>query len=108
MSGIRSISGWRCWGLRATAPGSVVVAPLTAAPDLDGWAITERLLADLAPLASRVWLVADDVHELGPDINTHMIEFLRWPVPPDGGLVAGEPGQARRVRLPLARWFRPV
>ena len=41
--------------------------PLTAAPDLDGWAIAERLLADLAPLADRVWLVVDDVHELGPE-----------------------------------------
>ena len=38
---------------------------LTAAPDLDGWAIVERLLKDLAPLDDRVWLVIDDVHELG-------------------------------------------
>src|SRR5215469_15640507 len=52
--------------LRGTAPGSRLVAPLAVAPDLDGWAITERLLADLAPLAGRVWLVVDDVHELGP------------------------------------------
>ena len=40
--------------LRATGPGSVLVRPLTAAPDLDGGAIAERLLADLAPLADRV------------------------------------------------------
>ena len=53
--------------LRQTAPGSVLVQPLTAAPDLDGGAIAERLLADLAPLDDRVWLVVDDVHELGPD-----------------------------------------
>ena len=53
--------------LRQTAAGSALVRELTAAPDLDGWAITERLLADLAPLADRVWLVIDDVHELGPD-----------------------------------------
>jgi LuxR family transcriptional regulator, maltose regulon positive regulatory protein len=53
--------------LRQSPPGLVLVRPLTAAPDLDGWAITERLLADLAPLADRVWLVIDDVHELGPD-----------------------------------------
>jgi ATP/maltotriose-dependent transcriptional regulator MalT len=33
--------------LRQTAPGSLLVQPLTAAPDLDGWAITERLLTDL-------------------------------------------------------------
>jgi LuxR family transcriptional regulator, maltose regulon positive regulatory protein len=53
--------------LRQTAPGSVLVQAVTAAPDLDGWAITERLLTDLAPLDDRVWLVIDDVHELGPD-----------------------------------------
>jgi len=53
--------------LRATAAGSALVRELTAAPDLDGWVITERLLADLAPLDDRVWLVVDDVHELGPD-----------------------------------------
>ena len=53
--------------LRRTAPGSALVRALTAAPDLDGWAITERLLNDLAPLDDRIWLVIDDVHELGPD-----------------------------------------
>jgi len=52
--------------LRQTAPGAVLVRPLTAAPDLDGWAIAERLLTDLSPLAERVWLAIDDVHELGP------------------------------------------
>src|SRR5271170_2434148 len=36
--------------LRQTAPGSGLVRPLTAAPDLDGWAIMERLLTDLAKL----------------------------------------------------------
>ena len=29
--------------------------------------ITERLLADLAPLDDRLWLVVDDVHELGAE-----------------------------------------
>jgi LuxR family maltose regulon positive regulatory protein len=29
-----------------------------------GWAIVERLLADLMRLAERVWLIIDDVHEL--------------------------------------------
>ena len=33
--------------LRQTGPGSVLVQPLTAAPDLDGWVIAERLLKDL-------------------------------------------------------------
>jgi len=53
--------------LRQTAAGSALVRDLTAAPDLDGWVITERLLADLAPLDDPLWLVVDDVHELGPD-----------------------------------------
>ena len=53
--------------LRQTGPGSVLVRPVTAAPDLDGGAIVERLLADLARLEDRVWLVVDDVHELGPE-----------------------------------------
>jgi LuxR family maltose regulon positive regulatory protein len=35
--------------LRQTVPGSALVRGVTAAPDLDGWVITERLLADLAP-----------------------------------------------------------
>jgi LuxR family maltose regulon positive regulatory protein len=51
--------------LRQTSAGSTLVRPVTAAPDLDGWAIVERLLKDLAPLAEPVWLVLDDVHELG-------------------------------------------
>ena len=38
--------------LRQTAPGSAVVRPLTAAPELDGWAVVERLLKDLAQLAA--------------------------------------------------------
>jgi LuxR family maltose regulon positive regulatory protein len=54
-------------GLRQTGAGSALVQPLTAAPDLDGWAIVERLLKDLAPLNYRVWLVIDDVHELDPE-----------------------------------------
>ena len=39
--------------LRRTGPGAALVQPLTAAPDLDGWAVTERLLADSAPLQDR-------------------------------------------------------
>jgi LuxR family maltose regulon positive regulatory protein len=53
--------------LRRTAPGAMLVGQLTAAPDVDGWAVVERLLADLAPLDGRLWLVVDDVHELGQD-----------------------------------------
>jgi LuxR family transcriptional regulator, maltose regulon positive regulatory protein len=38
--------------LRQTDLGSVLVRAVMAAPDLDGWAIVERLLKDLAPLAA--------------------------------------------------------
>src|SRR6266571_2134110 len=62
--------------LSQTAPGSAVVRPLTAAPELDGWAITERLLKDLTRLGDRVWLVVDDVHELGPAEAGRHLELL--------------------------------
>ena len=67
--------------LRRTTPGSALVAPLTAAPDLDGSAITERLLTDLAPLADRMWLVVDDVHELGGEV-LRQLELLVMRAPP--------------------------
>jgi LuxR family transcriptional regulator, maltose regulon positive regulatory protein len=67
--------------LRRTVPGSALVQALTAAPELDGWAVVERLLADLAPLADRVWLVIDDVHELGPDA-LRQLELLVMRAPP--------------------------
>jgi LuxR family transcriptional regulator, maltose regulon positive regulatory protein len=67
--------------LRQTGPGSVLVQPLTAAPDLDGWAIAERLLKDLAPLDDRVWLVIDDVHELGGDQVLRQLELLLMRAP---------------------------
>jgi len=62
--------------LRATSTGSVLVRALTAAPDLDGWAIVERLLADLAPLRQRLWLVIDDLHELRSDQARRQLELL--------------------------------
>jgi LuxR family maltose regulon positive regulatory protein len=62
--------------LRATAAGSALVRPLTAAPDLDGWAIVERLLKDLARLEDRVWLVIDDVHELASAEALRQLELL--------------------------------
>jgi LuxR family maltose regulon positive regulatory protein len=62
--------------LRRTFAGSGLVQPVTAAPDLDGWAIVERLLKDLAPLEDRVWLVIDDVHELGSDEARRQLELL--------------------------------
>jgi LuxR family transcriptional regulator, maltose regulon positive regulatory protein len=68
--------------LRETRPGSTTVKPLSAAPDLDGWAIVERLLADLATLDDRVWLVVDDVHELGPEALRQLeLLIMRAPSP---------------------------
>jgi LuxR family transcriptional regulator, maltose regulon positive regulatory protein len=67
--------------LRGTAPGSALVRALTAAPDLDGWAIIERLLMDLAPLRDRVWLVIDDVHELGSAEARRQLELLLMRAP---------------------------
>jgi len=62
--------------LRQTVLGSALVRELTAAPDLDGWAIVERLLTDLAPLEERLWLVIDDLHELGSDLARRQLELL--------------------------------
>jgi LuxR family maltose regulon positive regulatory protein len=68
--------------LRGTAPGSVLVQGLTATPDLDGWAVVERLLTDLAPLRDPLWLVVDDLHELGPDV-LRQLELLVLRAPPE-------------------------
>jgi LuxR family maltose regulon positive regulatory protein len=62
--------------LRATAAGSALVRPLTAAPDMDGWAVVERLLEDLGGLEDRLWLVIDDVHELRPAETLSQLELL--------------------------------
>jgi LuxR family transcriptional regulator, maltose regulon positive regulatory protein len=67
--------------LRRTVAGSALVQPLTIAPDLDGWVITERLLTDLAPLEDRLWLVIDDLHELGPEA-LRQLELLIMRAPP--------------------------
>jgi len=62
--------------LRQTPSGLALIRPLTAAPDLDGWAIAERLLADLAPLQDRTYLVIDDVQELDPVQAQRQLELL--------------------------------
>jgi LuxR family transcriptional regulator, maltose regulon positive regulatory protein len=69
--------------LRQTAPGSGLVRELTAAPDLGGWAIVERLLKDLAALEDRLWLVVDDVHELGSAEALRQLELLLMRAPPE-------------------------
>jgi LuxR family maltose regulon positive regulatory protein len=66
--------------LRQKVPRSVPVRELTATPDLDGWAIVERLLKDLAPLGDQVWLMVDDVHELSAEV-LRQLELLLMRAP---------------------------
>jgi LuxR family transcriptional regulator, maltose regulon positive regulatory protein len=68
--------------LRSTAVGSRQMRELTPSPDLDDWAIVERLLADLAPLEDRLWLVIDDVHELRSEEARKQLELLVLRAPP--------------------------
>jgi LuxR family transcriptional regulator, maltose regulon positive regulatory protein len=74
-----SVSG----ALRDTTAGSKLVRPLTAAPDLGGWAVVERLLTDLGGLEDRVWLVVDDVHELRSSEALSQLELLIMRGPPE-------------------------
>jgi LuxR family maltose regulon positive regulatory protein len=67
--------------LRETVPGSRLVQSVTAAPDLDGWMVVERLLGDLGGLEDRVWLVIDDVHELSSDEALRQLELLMMRAP---------------------------
>ncbi len=62
--------------LRGTAAGSALVRPLTTAPGLNGWAVVERLLTDLAPLEDRLWLVIDDAHLLDAGEVLPQLELL--------------------------------
>src|SRR3984885_9499314 len=82
--------------LRGTAAASALVRPLTPAPDLDGWAIVERLLKDLMQLADRVWLVIDDVHELTSDEALRQLELFLLRAPQELRFVL-----APRHELPL-------
>ena len=68
--------------LRETTAGSTLVRPLTAAPDLDGGAVVERLLTDLESLPERIWLVIDDVHELRSAEVLRQLELLLMRAPP--------------------------
>jgi LuxR family maltose regulon positive regulatory protein len=73
--------------LRGTTAAAQLVRPLSPAPDLDGWQILERLLKNLAPLADRVWLVIDDLHELKSPQTLELLELL----------ILRAPGQLRFV-----------
>jgi LuxR family transcriptional regulator, maltose regulon positive regulatory protein len=67
--------------LRGTMVGSPLVRELTAAPDLDGWSIVERLLKDLQLLEQPVWVVIDDLHELDSDAALRQLELLLMRAP---------------------------
>jgi LuxR family transcriptional regulator, maltose regulon positive regulatory protein len=86
--------------LRQTAPGSALIRELTAAPDLDGWTVVERLLKDLAPLADRLWLVLDDLHELSSAEALRQLELLVMRAPEELRLVLAT---RHDVRLGLHR-----
>ena len=69
--------------LRGTAAGSALVRPVTGAPGLDGWAVVEGLLTDLAAMDDRIWLVIDDVHELRSADVLRQLELLMLRTPPE-------------------------
>jgi len=89
--------------LRDTIAGSKLVRPLTGAPDLDGWAVVERLLEDLEPLEDSLWLVIDDVHELRSAEALAQLELLVMRAPAELRFVLVTRGDVRlrlhRLRL---------
>ncbi|MGH2836227.1 MAG: AAA family ATPase, partial [Solirubrobacteraceae bacterium] len=86
--------------LRGTAIGSPLVRELTGAPDLDGWSIVERLLEDLQSLSQPVWLVIDDLQELGSDAALRQLELLLMRAPEELRFVLAT---RRELRLGLHR-----
>src|SRR3984957_16639818 len=68
--------------LQQTAAGSTVVRSLTAAPDLDGWAVVERLLTDLESLPDRAGRALDDALDLHSADPLSQLELLLMPAPP--------------------------
>jgi LuxR family transcriptional regulator, maltose regulon positive regulatory protein len=73
--------GQRFWlsvldALRGTTVGSTLVRALSAAPDLDCWAVVEGLLEDLDNLREPAWLVIDDLHELESSEALRQLELL--------------------------------
>ncbi len=89
--------------LRDTIPGSKLVRPLTGAPDLDGWAVIERLLEDLEPVEDPLWLVIDDLHELRSAEALAQLELLMMRAPVELRFVFVTRGDVRlglhRMRL---------
>jgi len=62
--------------LRGTRPGAAIVGPLTSAPDVDCWAVVERLLKDLGALEEQLWLVVDDLQELRSEDALRQFELF--------------------------------
>jgi LuxR family maltose regulon positive regulatory protein len=89
--------------LRDTIPGSKLVRPLTGAPELDGWAVLERLLEDLGGLRDPLWLVIDDVYELRSAEALAQLELLLIRAPAELRFVLLTRGDVRlhlhRLRL---------
>jgi LuxR family transcriptional regulator, maltose regulon positive regulatory protein len=75
--------------LRRTRVGSQQVREMTAAPQLDGRGMVERLVNDLSALGEPLWLVIDDLHELDTE---HVIPQLAQ-------FVLNTPGQLRFIFL---------
>ena len=69
--------------LRGTDAGSTLMRGYTAAPVLDGEAIVERVLEDLASLEVPLWLVIDDLHELRSTHAQRQLELLLMRAPTD-------------------------
>lgn len=67
--------------LRGTEAGSVLVRPLTASPDLDGWTVVEQLLSTFDVLRDRVWLIIDDLHELDGTEALRQLQLLMMRAP---------------------------
>lgn len=67
--------------LRDTCAASALVRGLSAAPELDGWAIVDRLLEDLDSLDGTLWLVIDDLHELRSADARRQLERLLMRAP---------------------------
>jgi LuxR family maltose regulon positive regulatory protein len=105
-----SVQGWggdhqRFWSsvadaLRGTTAGGTLVRAVTGPPDPDGWAVVERLLADLRSLPERIWLVIDDIDELSASEALRQLELLVTRGPAELRVVFAT---RREVRLGLHR-----
>ena len=68
--------------LRATEPGARHVHALTVAPDLDAWALVERLLTAVTQMHETVRLVIDDLHEFTSQEGLAQLELFVLRAPP--------------------------